>query len=91
MKILILIPGLPPNLNNIKGGIHSALINLLHGFKTLSDTEVRVVSFLKQKSKQAPLQFADNVTIFYENEGPFPLTHHSSKETASSKKLRTGS
>lgn len=73
MKILILIPGLPPNLNNIKGGIHSALINLLHGFKTLSDTEVRVVSFLKQKSKEAPLQFADNVTIYYENEGPFPF------------------
>ena len=73
MKILILIPGLPPNLNNIKGGIHSALINLLHGFTSLPDTEVRVISFLKQKTNEEPLQFADNVTIFYENEGPFPF------------------
>ncbi len=74
MKILILVPQLPQSLDKIKGGAHSAVINLLHGFSHF-DVKVLVVSFTKEVNSTPILQYKDNIDIIYENEGPFH--HHS--------------
>ncbi len=73
MKILILIPGLPVDLEQIRGGIHSALINLLHGFASVKNIDIRVISFNKDLLKTKTLKFADNISIYYEHEGIFPF------------------
>jgi hypothetical protein len=44
MKVLLLLPGLPIHRNEIKGGVHSAVYNLLEGFAQ-KDIYVKVVSF----------------------------------------------
>lgn len=71
MRVLILIPDLPSDINDIKGGVHSALINLLNGFKN-KDVTIRVVAF-KKKINNYILQFSDNIEIHYINEGIFPF------------------
>jgi glycosyltransferase involved in cell wall biosynthesis len=74
MKILILEPQLPQSLDKIKGGAHSAVINLLHGFSHF-DVKVLVVSFTKDAISTPILHYNQNIDIIYENEGPFH--HHS--------------
>ncbi|CAN5330925.1 glycosyltransferase family 1 protein [soil metagenome] len=71
MKVLILIPGLPANINDIKGGVNSALINLLIGFsKTV--ISVRVLSFNRDTASVRTAQFANNVEIYYIPESGLP-------------------
>lgn len=71
MKVLILIPGLPANLNDIKGGVNSALINLLIGFsKTV--VSVRVLSFNRDTTSVRTTQFSNNVEIYYIPESGLP-------------------
>ena len=50
MKVLIIIPAFPINLENIKGGVNSALSNLLKGFAS-ANIDVRIVSFNREISK----------------------------------------
>lgn len=71
LKILILLPGLPVDLEQIRGGIHSALINLLHGFASFKNTKIRVVSFNKDLNKSKTIKFSDNISIYFEHEGNF--------------------
>jgi glycosyltransferase involved in cell wall biosynthesis len=71
MKVLILIADLPLDINDIKGGVHSALINLLNGFKN-KNVSVSVLAF-KRKISNHFLQFSDNIQIHYINEGIFPF------------------
>lgn len=71
MKVLILIPGLPANINDIKGGVNSALINLLIGFsKTV--ISVRVLSFNRDTASVRTAHFANNVEIYYIPESGLP-------------------
>jgi len=44
MKILIIIPDFPENLEDIKGGVQSALANLLKGFAIINEN-IRVITF----------------------------------------------
>ena len=71
MKILIVIPGFPVNVNDIKGGVGSALSNLLKGFESL-DISIRVVSFNREVSKSFTVNYSDNVIIYYTAESKLP-------------------
>ncbi len=65
------VPGLPLNIENIKGGVHSATINLLRGFIELH-IEMRVLVFTREVKKQLTYKFSKNIDIVYFNEGIFP-------------------
>jgi len=72
MRVMILVPALPLNTDDIRGGVHSAVANLLRGFVQLPVT-VRVLSFNKEISKEQRSRFAENIEIVYCPEGSFPL------------------
>ena len=72
MKILIILPGFPINLNDIKGGVHAAVSNLLHGFLS-KDISVRVLSFNNDIVSRQIFKFSESIEIVYEPEGPFPF------------------
>ena len=73
MRVMILVPGLPLNMDNIKGGVHSAVKNLIRGFADL-DIEVRVVSFSREVKPGEDVKSAitDKIEIHYPYEGPYP-------------------
>ena len=72
MKVMILVPGLPLNIDDIKGGVHSAVINLLTGFQK-KDIIVRLVSLNDDIKENTNLQFSKNIDIVYLNEGTYPF------------------
>lgn len=71
MRVIILVPGLPVNLDQIKGGVHSAVANLLRGFATLDEVQIKVISFSREVHEKTEKSYADNINIAYLNEGPF--------------------
>ncbi len=72
MRVMILVPALPLQINDIKGGVHSAVANLLRGFNGMNIV-VRVLSFNKEISKSQQVQFSANTDIVYCPEGRLPL------------------
>ena len=70
---MILVPGLPLNMDNIKGGVHSSVRNLLTGFSKF-DINVRVVSFSHEvkESEEIRKVITDKIEIYYPYEGPYP-------------------
>ena len=70
MRILIPITQLPVKLDSIKGGVHSALVNLLSGFSKM-EVEIRVVSFSKEVTEEVSFPFSDNINIHYVPEGKY--------------------
>ena len=72
MRIIIIVPGFPLNPNDIKGGVHAAVSNLLHGFLS-KDISVRVLSFNKEITSRQIINYSDSIEIVYEPEGPFPF------------------
>jgi glycosyltransferase involved in cell wall biosynthesis len=71
MKVLVIIPEFPLNLENIQGGVSSALSNLLYGFSH-SDITVTVVSFNRNIKKLIVINYSPNIEINYVPEGKFP-------------------
>ena len=71
MKVLIIIPEFPINLENIKGGVSSALSNLLNGFSH-SDILLKVVSFNRDINGLVVINYSPNIEINYVPEGKFP-------------------
>jgi glycosyltransferase involved in cell wall biosynthesis len=71
MRVIIVVPDLPINLAEIKGGVHSALLNLLKGFSNQSIT-VRVLSFNRNVAATNIVDFSNNVQIYYEPESKLP-------------------
>lgn len=73
MRIMILVPGLPLNMDNIRGGVHSAVNNLLKGFSNF-DVEVRVLSFSRETKPGETVKnvITDKIEVHYPNEGPYP-------------------
>lgn len=71
MKILIVIPSFPVNVEDTKGGVASALSNLLKGFE-ISDISVRVVSFNREVSQTIIVNYSHNITIYYTAESKLP-------------------
>lgn len=72
MRVIILVPSLPLKITEIKGGVHSALINLLFGFKS-KDIQVRVLTFSKEIKFVQKTVYSSNIEIYYEPEGPLPF------------------
>ena len=70
MKVLMLIPHLPFNLNKIKGGIESATLNLLEGFIDI-EIKIRVVVITKEIKATTIINFSDNIELHYEYEGDY--------------------
>ncbi len=71
MKVLIVVPDLPVALDNIKGGVHSALLNLLKGFTTQPIT-IRVVSITRNVTIKTIVSFSNNIDILYLPESNLP-------------------
>jgi glycosyltransferase involved in cell wall biosynthesis len=67
-KIIITVPQLPLHLDSIKGGVHSALINLLNGFAQLP-ISIRVVSFSTEVNVEQIVSFSDSIFIHHVPEG----------------------
>lgn len=72
LKVLIPINEFPTDINNIRGGVHAALKNLLIGFSK-KDIIVRVISFNKEIKKNIKQNFSDNIEIHHTFEGPLPF------------------
>lgn len=71
MRVLILVPGLPLDLSKIKGGVHSAVSNLLKGF-AFHDIDVRVLSLGTSTKNDLCITVTERIEICYAHEGPFP-------------------
>jgi glycosyltransferase involved in cell wall biosynthesis len=67
-KIIITVPQLPLHLDKIKGGVHSALINLLNGLAQLP-ISIRVVSFSTEVIVEQIVSFSESIFIHYVPEG----------------------
>jgi hypothetical protein len=67
-RILIAVAQLPLDTNQIRGGVHSALMNLLCGFRDLQ-VNILVVSFSKEVSNKQVIHFSKNIDIHYYFEG----------------------
>lgn len=67
---MLLAPGLPLDLKSIKGGVHSATLNLLTGFLNM-DLKVRALIFSRETKEKKVIQFSNNVEIVYIPEGKY--------------------
>lgn len=71
MRVLIVIPAFPLEIAAIKGGVNSALSNLLKGFSGIP-IKIRVVSFNREIAKPVIKRYSDNISIHYMPEGKLP-------------------
>ncbi len=71
MKVLIIISAFPENIDDIKGGVNSALANLLRGLAN-TDVDVRVISFNREVKSSLKKVFSNNIEIHYMPESSFP-------------------
>ena len=72
MRIILLVIHFPLDIENIKGGVHSAVSNLLTGFKNLN-IRVRVISFNKEIKEEKHFTLTENIDIIYCPEGSYPF------------------
>lgn len=71
-RILMLVAQLPIDPHRITGGVHSAVMNLLSGFRQQS-VQLRVVSLSKEVQQPTIIRYADHIEMIYEPEGTWPL------------------
>ncbi|MBS1741498.1 MAG: glycosyltransferase family 4 protein [Bacteroidetes bacterium] len=72
MRIIVLAIHFPLDIDNIRGGVHSAISNLLKGFASY-DIQVRLVSFNTEISEEKHVQLTDKIDIVYCPEGSLPF------------------
>src|SRR4051812_37883342 len=72
MRIIVLAIHFPMDVENIRGGVHSAISNLLKGFAGC-DIRVRLVTFNTEITEEKHVQLTENIDIIYCPEGSFPL------------------
>ena len=72
INLIIISPELPLALNHIKGGVQSATINLLHGFKS-KNINITVLVPSREVKENKIVKFDSNIEIHYFSEGPFRL------------------
>jgi glycosyltransferase involved in cell wall biosynthesis len=70
--VIIAVPSLPIDINRIKGGVHSALNNLLKGFEN-KNIQIRVISLTREVEKLKIIDYSPNIQIHYINEGSLPF------------------
>ncbi len=71
-RVIIAVPSLPIDINRIKGGVHSALNNLLKGFEN-KNIQIRVISLTREVEKLKIIDYSPNIQIHYINEGSLPF------------------
>ena len=71
-RVIIAVPALPIDINRIKGGVHSALNNLLKGFEN-KNIQIRVISLTREVEKLKIIDYSPNIQIHYINEGSLPF------------------
>ncbi len=71
MNVLIVIPAFPVNIENIEGGVNSALSNLLKGFSNANIT-IRVISFNREIFEETIVSYSKSIDIYYLPEGKLP-------------------
>ena len=71
MKVIILIPGMPLKIGDIKGGVFSALSNLLKGLSE-KNISVRVISFNREVTQPHIVEYSPNIEIHYTPESKLP-------------------
>jgi len=71
MKVLIIVPGFPINVEDIKGGVYSALSNLLIGFAN-ANIAVRVVSFNREISEPLVTNYSHNIPFIIHQKASYP-------------------
>lgn len=64
MKVLIIIPDFPENLGEIRGGVQSALANLLKGFAIVG-LNARVITFSRAVEKEHKINYSATIEIVY--------------------------
>lgn len=72
IRNLLLVPELPINLDEIKGGVHSASVNLIKGFSLLN-IKVSVISFSREVHQIIRKNYSSNIELIYIPEGVFKL------------------
>lgn len=72
MRVVILVQDFPQKIEEIKGGIHSAVANLLNGLQN-HPVEVRLVSFNREVNQSYLVKYSSNIAIQYCAEGNLPL------------------
>jgi glycosyltransferase involved in cell wall biosynthesis len=73
LKILIVIPEFPYPVTHIRGGIHSAVLNLLQGMSHYP-VEIIVLTFRHRAKDTKTVPFTEKIKIVYAPEGPFPFS-----------------
>ena len=71
MKILIVVPQMPTDLESVKGGVHAALTNLLEGFK-YEPIQIRLVSFSRSIKAKTEKQYSENIVLVYYPQSNLP-------------------
>lgn len=72
LKVMIVVPNMSTKIETITGGVHSAVMNLLRGFSETGEVELMLVSISEDLKEPKEIRFADNISIYYLPEGPFP-------------------
>jgi glycosyltransferase involved in cell wall biosynthesis len=68
MKVFLIIPNLPENIEEIKGGIYSATINLANSLSA-SGTDTVIITFHSEVKKPYKKVISETLTIYFEKEG----------------------
>lgn len=71
LRIIIVVPNLPTKIEQIQGGVHSAVLNLLRGVEHVPGLSVRLVSLNESIKQASTIQLNPNVEIVQIPEGPF--------------------
>lgn len=71
MRILIIVPDFPLDAELIKGGVSSALANLLKGFANY-DISVRVITFNREISEVHVAELSKKIHVYYIPESKLP-------------------
>jgi glycosyltransferase involved in cell wall biosynthesis len=64
LKVLM-VGGIPSDLQSVKGGVEAVILNLFAGFSHLPDVEVAHIAFDKSESKCRIVQYAEQVKVYF--------------------------
>lgn len=66
MRVLIVTMNLPPDNENINGGVSSAVYNLLPGFLKIQNLDLHILSFNQGIRNCIVKRFFDNISLYFE-------------------------
>jgi glycosyltransferase involved in cell wall biosynthesis len=72
LRVIMMVPSFPRQRDQIKGGVHSAILNLLLGFEK-QDISVRLISLDPSLAKTEMIRWSDNIDVYYEKMPRMPV------------------